>query len=425
MRQTQRVREDGPPLTASRLERSIVSFYVYKGFFGLTMGLWAPIMVLYFRAKPFSLTQFMVLMTVMNVFLVVSALPSGLVADRFNRKVSVVVGSLLMTVSLAFMIATASFGAQFASFALWGIGQSLALNADAALLYDTVKALGRESGFQRIAGNVASIGLIATVAGTLASGFLVRYGMQGSMVAGLCCLALSTAASIALVEPPFLKEGRREANHLHHLRESLKVVAGNRQVLALALSQIVVLRLYNLANRPFAQPALLARGYSASLISFAFAGFFILSAVFAKSSHLVDRLAGKREHRSVALPLVVAASSLGLFAYGERGALLLLSLAGLYAANGLAGPVLATSLNRRIDSAQRATCLAIVGMGESALGIVLGPVYGRLADAYSLQLGMRALLWCFGPLLAVSVFLVLLTIRPRARAAVAPGDAAR
>jgi MFS family permease len=399
------------------MRRNIPVFYVYKGLFGLTMGVWAPIMVLYFTEKGQTLTSFMVLLTMMNVFLVLAAIPSGMAADRYSRKACVTAGSALMTLSLGLMIVTADFALLAASFALWGVGQSLALNADAALLYDSVKALGRESEYQKIAGSASSVSLVATVAGTLVSGFLARRSLDGSMVAGFGALALSTVASLALVEPEFLRVSRSAG--ARHLGQSFRLVLRNRQVLTLIVVQIVLLRMYNLANRPFAQPALQAAGFDASGIAFLFAGFYVVSALFAKSAHVADRLLGGRENRSLNLLLAMALASLALFACAPGAVPLVLSLVGIFAASGLAGPLLAASLNRRIGSDKRATCLALANMGESALGMVLGPLYGRLSDAYSLRLGMLALLWCFGPLLLLCAALVFAAIRPGARAAVA------
>ena len=189
--------------------------------------------------------------------------------------------------------------------------------------------------------------------------------------------------------------------------------------MAIVLIQILMTRLYNLANRPFAQPYLTGFGYGASHISFFYSGFIVVSAVLAKTSHRVSAALGSRERLDMTLVLALAAASIAAMAFARIGGLGVAALAGVFAANGLSGPMLAASLNRRIGSKRRATVLSMASMGEHFLGMLLGPLYGYLSDALSLAASLRLFFWSFGPLLALCAVFALAVLRP------ADGDGGR
>ncbi|MCB0123654.1 MAG: hypothetical protein KDE58_15485, partial [Caldilineaceae bacterium] len=89
-----------------------------------------------------------------------------------------------------------------------------------------------------------------------------------------------------------------------------------------------------------------------------------------------------------------------------EGSVLVAGLLGIYLMKGLFTPLIETSLNRRLASEQRASVLSMASMGNNLLGIVLGPLFGYLADASSLSVSLFIFQWTFGPLLAIGILWV-------------------
>ncbi len=412
-----------PDGTNRGLQRNLPAFYLYKIVFGLGMGIASPILVLYFLARSLSLTRFMILMTALNLAAFASALPSGVVADRLSRKISMLFGAVGLTLSFCLMLATADFVVLFAAFLLWGAAQSFCVGIESAFLYDAAKAVGRETGFRKIAGNSSFLFLGATVAGNAFSGFAVaRLGLSATFSIAAIAFALCIPAIAMFREPPLLdavriaEKTRRFSERLalygKHLADSIRLMLGNPGLLIIVFVQIVILRSYNLVNRPFAQPVLKGFGFSASVISFLFVGFNVASAVAAKLSYLVDK-GGERESRGYLVMLALLLASLALLACGRGGVPAAISIAGTYLVYGLSGPLLATGLNRRVASSQRATCLSVAVMAESALAMVTGPLFGGLSDVYSLGTALRIVWWSFAPLIVGGAALVAFLIRPQ------------
>ena len=109
--------------------------------------------------------------------------------------------------------------------------------------------------------------------------------------------------------------------------------------------------------------------------------------------------------RQIADPLF-GLSALLVMVNAWQGSILVVGLLGIYLMKGLFTPLIETSLNRRLGSEQRASVLSMASMGNNLLGIVLGPLFGYLADAFSLSLSLAIFQWTFGPLLVVGILWV-------------------
>ena len=398
------------------LSGNVWRYYVYKALFGLGGGLVVLVWILYYLDRGVSLGQFMVLLSVMNLSIVVLEVPTGVVADRFSRKWSNGLGKLILAISVLVILLAGNYALSVMAFVLWGLGESLISGADSALLYDSLKADGREDAFHRTIGRATSYMLIAVVLGTVLCGqVIVAFGLSGPLWFFVGIMLVAGAVIVTSVEPPFLEEARerssdaslrgKTAAYIQHLRESFRSVLGSGPILALALINIVVLRMGNLAERPFAQPYLTTFGYDPEAISYIHSIFYLIMALSAMFSHGIGRLLGDRERNSMLLIGVLGMASLFGMVNAPTGKVVIFAMSGIYLMRGIFSPFIQSSLNRRVTSEKRASCLSIAKMGNNFLGIFLGPLFGYLADTSSLGLSLEIFQWCFGSLLLLCVIL--------------------
>jgi MFS family permease len=403
------------------LRSNIWKYYAYKGLWGLAAGLWLPVLVLFFLGQGMDLSGFMVLMSVMNLSQFALEVPTGIVADRFSRKWSVCAGLVCAVCFAMACLTTLNYPLLVLAFAVGGAAGALISGADSAFLYDSLKAMGREQDFQRVTGNAVSIMLAATVLGTAICGIVAGVvGVSASMWLSCGCCALAALVTAAFGEPPFLEAAREKqpatsvrghlSGYVSHLSDSFRFVASSSSLLALILVNIVVIRLCFLTERPFAQPYLSTFGYTPEYISYAHTAFYAITALFAKYAHRLGAILGQAEKRAIMLVCLLAGASLALMVEVSIGPVAIGAMIGIYAAKGLFGPVIQDSLNRRITSEKRASCLSIAQMGNNFLGIFLGPLFGYLADTLSLGASLHLFLWTFLPLLAIGAACVWWTV---------------
>ena len=142
-----------PEKRSNTFEGNVWKFYLCKGLFGLSFGLFLLVVVLYYLDRGITLAGFMVLMTVLNFTQFAFEVPAGIVADRLSRKWSVCSGLVAWSISWIIVLTTTSYSLLIVSFFGVGLGGALSSGADSALLYDTLKVDGKEEKFQQTMGN--------------------------------------------------------------------------------------------------------------------------------------------------------------------------------------------------------------------------------------------------------------------------------
>jgi MFS family permease len=124
--------------------------------------LWVPIWVVFLQGKGLSLTQIGLLEAFAWVLTAAVEVPTGAIADRWGRKTSIAVGSLVYSAAMFLILADALSPAFLLGYALWNSSFAFVSGADSALLYDSLKAEGRESEAAKQAGRYAAIGQMTT-----------------------------------------------------------------------------------------------------------------------------------------------------------------------------------------------------------------------------------------------------------------------
>src|SRR5262245_2256114 len=112
--------------------------------FLMDFSLTAPIWVLYLRdERGFSLTQITLMEVPLFLLIVLSEIPTGAVADRFGRKVSLGIASGVLAVSMFIYGVASSYPVILLSNLAWGLAFTFRSGADVALLYDSLKEAGQ------------------------------------------------------------------------------------------------------------------------------------------------------------------------------------------------------------------------------------------------------------------------------------------
>ena len=396
------------------LQGNTWKFYLYKALWGLSYGLFLPVLVLYFLYRGITLAGFMVLVSVLNFSQFAFEIPTGIVADKLSRKWSVFSGLVSFGISWLIILTTTNYPLQIFSFLGFGLGSALLSGADSALLYDSLKADGKEERFQKTLGNGISLQLLTTVLGTILCGIIVeRTGLSAPLWASCGTVFLTSIVTFLFKEPSFLQEARGEektksimegvTSYLIHLKESFLFLGRSRELIALIFMNVAIIRIFTLIDRPFAQPYLSSFGYDPGQISYFYAIFNGTAALFARYSDKVGKILGSSERRTISLIGVLGIVSLIIMVNAWMGSVVVVAIVGINTMKGLFEPFIQDSLNRRISSEKRASCLSIAQMGHSFLGLFLGPLFGYFADVFSLGRSLLIFGWTFAPLLLIGV----------------------
>lgn len=375
-----RIRED------MALEGNVWKSYAYR--FLMNLQLWWPIWVIYLqRSRGLSLTQITLLDTPFFLLIVLSEVPTGAIADRFGRRVSLMLGSTMLAVAVFVFGIADNYVVILISYSAWGLAMTFQNGADAAILYDSLKLVGREDDFQKINSRLWALTslavLIAILIGApIASATSLSFPIELS--AGIALLAVPVAFSMH--EPVVPKEV--------HEAYPVMVLNGIREAWRQPALRYVIFFsgiLFATTFTPliFVQPYLHEHGVGTGDLGIWQApvrAFGILSALGAH--RFISKLG--QAGAMLALPVTLALCNLALAGFDYAIVYAAFLPIGMVA--GMQNPVLATYVNRRIPSARRATILSVQSVVGSMLLAVSEPVGGFIADRF----GLRAVFLAFG-----------------------------
>ena len=161
--------------------------------------------------SPLQLVTVGVLLECMTFFF---EIPTGVVADAYSRRLSVIIGHFL--IGLGFLVEglIASFNAVLAAQVLWGIGFTFYSGAGDAWLADEI---GEEKAAETYL-RAMQLTQVMILAGVAAGAFLVNYGLNWPIVAG---------ASIYLLMVPVLMWYMTESGYQPEVAESVQGILEN------------------------------------------------------------------------------------------------------------------------------------------------------------------------------------------------------
>ena len=387
--------------------RNIRVYYLFMASTGFMIFL--PIWIIYLiNGRGLSLTEVGVFEAVFWITIIVAEVPTGAVADRFGRRVSLALGACLFAVSTVIFAMADDFSLLLGSYLVMGMAMTLYSGAGDAFLYDTLRVLGRTREYERLAGRSHGLFWAMMVVATAVGGpisYLIGY--SATILISSSFFLVSAVFAMLLREPP-----RRESDFppdplhappadvqhssadqphsgmpiFHEMVEGFRIVWRIRPVRYLVPFAAVMIALFDMPRfltQPFVAQhgldplasvgdgliwsALLVPAYLGSMIGMLSAG------------QLMAKFGERRSFPAVLLfgavfmiPLVIW-NHLGLL-----GAIFLISIA-----QAAVRPIASGYINRRISSDQRATVLSIFSLiGGGAMGVILVIVVPA-ADALS------------------------------------------
>lgn len=373
-------------------EGNVWKSFVYR--FLMNFQLFWPIWVIYLqKERGLSLTQITVLDVPFFLVIVFAEIPTGAIADRFGRRVSLMLGSLMFSIAVFVFGIAESYPIILLSYTAWGLGLTFQSGADAAILYDSLKTVGREDDFQKINSRLWALTSVAVLVALLI----------GAPIAAATSftLAIVLSAGISLLAVPVawsMHEPRAEHSKEHE-RYLQTVITGVRDAWRQPTLRYIIifsglLNAATFAPLIFVQPFLDQHGVDTGNLGLWQAPVRGAGVIAALLVHQFVSRAGQRA-AFFAMPAAIAVAMFALAGVDSLWVYVVFLGVGMVA--GMQNPVLASYVNRRIPSERRATMLSVQSVIASFLLIGIEPLGGVLAD----QFGLQAMFLAMGLIVAV------------------------
>jgi MFS transporter, DHA3 family, tetracycline resistance protein len=324
-------------------------------------------------------------------------IPTGVVADVYSRRLSIVIGFTLIGMGFLLEGALPLFATILLAQVLWGIGWTFTSGAREAWLADEI---GEEPA-ARVLLRAAQVGQVGAILGALAGAGLAMIGLNLPMlVGGALFLVLAAALALTMPERGFRPTPRTERGSWRTMGDTLLAgarLARDRPLLRLIFGIAVF---YGMSSEGFDR---LSAAHLLDAITLPALGplepvawFGLISIVSQVLGLAATELARRRldtsSHRALAWALfaIDGALAAGVVAFALAGNLVQ-ALAAIWCVSALRklnDPLATAWLNRRLDPRVRATVLSMHGQADAIGQVAGGPLLGLIGSAGSLRAAM-------------------------------------
>jgi DHA3 family tetracycline resistance protein-like MFS transporter len=347
------------------------------------------------RILQFSPLQLILMGTAMEAMVFIGEVPTGVVADTYGRRLSVIVGFLGMGAAIVGVGLSSTPWLVIALWGGWGFAYTFQSGAYEAWITDEVGVQNVGSLFLR-GQRLSSAGSLLGLAGGVAIGY---FSLRAAVIAtggvelfsGFVCLLL-------MPETGFTRRARSRGAMWETAKSGVRFMRGSRLLLILAATELIAGFGAEAFDRLTEAHVIRDVGFPASISPvFGFGAVSAVSMVFGFFAVMplirrVDRDGVGAVGRTLVLFTLVTIAAQILFAVGSSFWFVMAIFLVAMLSRSLLAPLYTTWLNDLItDSSVRATVLSISGqanaIGQAVGGPVLGVVGNVLGIPYALVAG--------------------------------------
>jgi MFS family permease len=384
-----------------RIERNIPKNYLFVFLSGTRLS--EAIWMLYLAFRGMSLVQIGLIESVFHVTSLLMEVPTGIIADRFGRRTSRLLGRLMAMLGTLLMVVASSFWGFAVAFVFTALSYNLESGAGDALVYDSLVQCGKQDRYTRVKGRQEVAWQAAQIVSLVVGGIVATFDYTLAYLLTLGIEAVSLVVCLTFEEPRIGAtdpKGRRRGL-AQHITGSFRVLRENRGILVYILF-IEGFGIFCTTLHFYFQNFLKSRGHIEWQIGAVLALSSLAGMLGAVLAHRLEKRLGKSWLVSLSPFVALAAFALIAFTWFEIPAMILLA-----AVEGILYVSFSDSINRLIPSENRATLLSFEAMSFSVMMIVLFPAIGAVADAAGFKVAFTVIFAAAVPLLLLSRWLLL------------------
>ncbi|MEA3429803.1 MAG: MFS transporter [Nanoarchaeota archaeon] len=340
------------------------------------------ISTLYLLWLGFNFTNIGIHETIFAIVIVLLELPTGALADLIGRKKAVMTSCILNGtgfVAIGFMNLPMHY---YMIALIMGIAFSFISGADVALLYDSIKRIGKRKQYKKIRGKINTYNTIASIIGVFLGPYLFTINPRlGFIVTGAVYIAAAIVVS-TMVEPYKWHKKLNLKNHWNQTIKGLKYTLKNKQIMWLIgfffLSSIGVEFFFDF----WQQPLLVSAGLDVKFFGILFAGMMGVRALISWYTHKIEN----KLKEKASLTFILVSHVILYIVFSVAGfTALIIAFAIFYGVIAFQEIVFEDYLNSHIKSQSRATVLSVKSLVYNLIGAGLYVSIGKLIDLYSIN----------------------------------------
>lgn len=344
-----------------------------------------PVLALFYIASRVTLEQFTLIIGVFSLSILLLEIPSGVIADILGKKKTLLISRFMYIVEIFMIAFFDGFWIFLVAKIVSGMGISLSSGTGSALLYDTLKKMGREDEHKKISGKLSTITNVSMAFVFIIGAYLFSLNYKLPAIVSLPFIIMGFILTFFLKEPYKSGKNLTIKNSWNHLKEGLLFFKNSKYVKFITFFSLFVLStisiILSLSSVYFEQ--ILIPISLIGVISFIAS---MITAYSSKKAHkLYDYLGDKRSFVFAGIIIV-----LGIFLVS-----LLIPYYGIFAylliplVSGFLVVIISDYTNKHINSSHRATLISIKNFFVSFGIFLLFPFIGKLIGLKSMDFAFK------------------------------------
>jgi MFS family permease len=342
-----------------------------------------PIFTLFLLAKGLSLQQILTITSILLLSGIFFEVPTGVFADRYGRKWSMVVGAFISAGGWALWLYTDTFIGFAFVYALFGLANAFCSGSDQALIYDELKRTGRADDAQKvfshyngasaIAYAVAAFfgGLIASTHNLPAYYILFKMTLVTSVIGFLFTWTIKETKHTLQGDAM----GHKQQNALQQFTVGLSLLKNNKKLRKITFfstfaAAFGLMELYQVYFSHASVPTAWY-GYALALSS-------ILIAITKWNAYRLEQWFGVEKSMVIISVLQILLFCAMAVIIQPAAAILFFIFADMV--GNVRDPIMTDYQNRHIDGRNRATILSTISLINNGYVAIMLPVIGWIAD---------------------------------------------
>jgi len=355
-------------------KRNIFVFYVTE--IARSLLFYIPIWVAY-ELQYITLAQLPLIEAVMLGLQLVMELPTGAFADLIGKRWTVFLGYLFFVLGGVIYVHARSFPVFLIYALLFGFGDSLISGAKEALLYDTVKGVGKEEHYAKIHSKISWIFQIGLAFSMIVGGALGAISYEVAIWATVATTAISAVASLFFYEPLIDTEKFTLKRYVLQTKEGFHEVLRTPYVKRISLFYILVGGVTWVCNLIFNMTILTQQGFSAFELGIILAIIRIVnSSVLFRGLHIGTVFTKKRTF--LLLPIILMICLLPGVVLTKWMAVV--TVAGVLFCSSARWTILGKYTNAEFSSKNRATAISTLSMAIGIIYVIVALISGPLMN---------------------------------------------
>lgn len=359
-----------------RWRLNIWKLYLFQFFMGLHLisGVLLPFFLSWGKL---TFIEVMMLQSYFTLMILLFEIPCGAIADYISRKFSLILGATVTAFAALIYGSYPNIIIFIIGESMWAFASAMISGSDQALLYDTLKKLEKEEEISKVTAKNRSFMLIGIgISAPIGSIIGARFSLNLTMILMFFPFAFATIISLTLKEPNHELVKDESEKFLTVIKSGFKTLKQNHILRILTIEMIVTESMVFLLIWTYAL-YLEAIGLQIFFYGFVSAAMTIIQIIF---NNMVPKLDNKVTNKRRFLQVYTIIPGIGYilmaFVFFIPVSIpLIIVIIGLGFSRRI---IFVKSINKQIETKNRATVLSTINMLSSLLRTILYPLIGYI-----------------------------------------------